>query len=328
MMKTPLAAGALALLVLGCAGAQLATDELETEAPGTESDAVAAVEPPAQPPQAPPETDIFLIDFDSTSIPWQVRSAERMTDREAYDNQPYFESDGMGVLYTAFQDGQTDVYRHVLGGTSPERLTQTEESEYSPTPVPGWPGFSTVRVEADGTQRLWRFSYAGATPEIVFEDIAPVGYHAWLDPESVALFVLGEPHELVLARLSNPEPRVLAKNIGRALHRVPGQDSVSYVDKSAPEEWQIKTIELESGEGEVLVATPAESEDFVWWTDQALLIGQGSKLFLFELSSEGWVEVADLEEFGINGISRLAVAPYGDRLAVVFERLPAGEPRE
>lgn len=295
---------------------------------------------PAEPaePEAPPATDIFLIDFDTTSQTWRPTGVRRVTDREAYDNQPYFESDGSGVLYTSYRDGQTDIFRYRLDSQETERLTDTEESEYSPTPVAGPPGFSTVRVEGDGTQRLWRFpagSGEGREPELVFPEIAPVGYHAWIDAGTVAMFVLGEPHELVIGDLLSQESGTVASDIGRALHRVPraprgsGRRAVSFVDKSEPERWLVSVVDLATGETEVIAETPSKSEDFVFWSDHEILIGQGSKLFLFDLESSGdlrgdgpggWREVADLSEFGVRGITRLSPSPSGDVLAVVGDR--------
>ena len=59
-------------------------------------------------------------------------------------------------------------------------MTETVESEYSPTPLPAADGFSTVRVEQDGTQRLWAFDSSGGAPRLLLETIQPVGYHGWL----------------------------------------------------------------------------------------------------------------------------------------------------
>ena len=41
------------------------------------------------------------------------------------------------------------------------RVTNTPESEYSPTVTPDGAHISVIRVEADGTQRLWRFTLDG-----------------------------------------------------------------------------------------------------------------------------------------------------------------------
>ncbi len=81
-------------------------------------------------------------------------------------------------------------------------IASNPESEYSATPLPDGSGLSVIRVEADSTQRLWRFDMDGANGSVVLEDVAPVGYHAWADQRTLVMFVLGE------RRLSNaPTPR-------------------------------------------------------------------------------------------------------------------------
>lgn len=274
--------------------------------------------------EAPPATDIFLLDIDPEPVPWKLHDVTRVTDRDGYDNQPCFEDGGRSLLFASNRDGQTDIYRYREGGADFEQLTATAESEYSPTPIPGWPGFSVVRVEADETQRLWRFPPSpgeGRGGELVFEAIAPVGYHAWADENTVALFVLGEPNRLVLGNLISQEAREVATGIGRSLHRVPGKNSVSFVDKSDPERWWITVLDPATGARRRLAETPAGSEDFIWWSPRELLIGDGSKLYLFDLDlAQYWREVADLSGYGISGITRLTRSPIADRLAVVGAR--------
>ncbi len=317
-------------VVAGAAGFELPAATAHPQAVGPEVESPTATASTAQdegeateePSPSPPVTDIFLIEFDTTSIPWQVGKVGRVTDREAYDNQPYFESDGESILFTSARGEQTDIVRYSITSGATKRLTETTESEYSATPIPGWPGFSTVRVEADGAQRLWRFcSSGGCSPELLFEGIQPVGYHAWIGSETVAMFVLGEPHELVIGELATEEAKTVATDIGRALHRVPGTYAVSYVDKSNGEPWTITLFDLATSRKTKVLQTPPASEDFIWWSDRELLIGHGSKLYLFDLdSSDDWQEVADLSEHGIAGITRLSTAPGGNRLAVVSER--------
>ena len=323
-----LSAAGLVVCLAGCAPLQrtpdslpdVVSDEARIDLPERRVILTAA---PATP-EGPPSTDIFLVDFDTDASPWRPVTVRRLTDRDGYDNQPHFESDAGAILYTSMRDGQTDIFRYEVEDGTAERLCETSESEYSPTPVPGWPGFSTVRVEADGTQRLWRFPGtpgAGRGPELVFEAIAPVGYHAWIDSETVALFVLGEPPELIVANPVSQQTRTLARDIGRALHRVPDQMAVSYVDKSDPERWRIAAVEIASGERRAIVDLPEGGEDFIWWSSHELLIGSGSKLLLFDLDAPvPWREVADLSEYGLSGISRLSRSPRADAVAVVCER--------
>ena len=60
-------------------------------------------------------------------------------------------------------------------------------------------------------------------------DIKPVGYHTWIDSDQLALFVLGPPATLQLARVSTGKADTLARDIGRSLQRIPGGRLVSFV---------------------------------------------------------------------------------------------------
>ena len=54
-----------------------------------------------------------------------------------------------------------DIYRYVVASKRIEAVTQTPESEYSATVTPDGERISVIRVEGDGTQRLWAFSING-----------------------------------------------------------------------------------------------------------------------------------------------------------------------
>ena len=201
--------------------------------------------------QDPPATDIFLL-HETTDGELEIRNITR---RDGYDNQPYFSPDGSSIFYTSMRDGQTDAYRYDLRSTSTERITRTPESEYSPTVMPGARGLSVVRVEADSVQRLWAFDLDGSGPRLLFPEIRPVGYHAWVDEETVALFVLGDPPTLRLGDLPSGEAETVTDRIGRSLHRVPGRRALSFVHKTSEREWWIKELNLETGEIRPLVRT-------------------------------------------------------------------------
>ena len=196
---------------------------------------------------APPSTDILLVSMKDGQIVLQDDEPLNLTDRDGYDNQPFLTPDGQGLLYTAFYDGQTDIYRFDLKTRTATQLTDTPESEYSPTPLPAADGFSTIRVEADGRQRLWSFDGDGTNPVVALEAVAPVGYHAWADSFTVLLFILGEPPTLQQADARTGIADTVAFNVGRSLHRVPGTGVVSFVHKEAEDRWVIKTRDPASG---------------------------------------------------------------------------------
>jgi hypothetical protein len=176
---------------------------------------------------------------------------------------------------------------------------------------------SVVRVEADGTQRLWKFPLAGGSPALVLEKIKPVGYHLWIDRDTLALFVLGKPNTLQLVDLRTEKAEWVADNPGRILRRVPHQNKFSFVHKVSDQEWLIKTFDLKTRSVATFIKTFPGAEDYAWTPAGVLLMANGSKLFARKASDWAWVELADLSGAGLKNITRIAVSPKGDRIAVV-----------
>src|SRR5262245_27870651 len=169
---------------------------------------------------APPGTDVFLVDLTIQGEILKLGTPENITHREGYDNQPSFLADGNSLFYTSIRNGKpTDIYRYDIASKTDRQVTDTTEGEYSATVMPDGKNFSVIRVEADSTQRLWKFPIAGGAPSLVLQSIKPVGYHAWVDEKTVLLFVLGTPATLQLVDISNEQSATLASNIGRSLDR-------------------------------------------------------------------------------------------------------------
>jgi hypothetical protein len=248
-----------------------------------------------------------------------------ITDRAGYDNQPSFAADGASVFFTSVRDdAQADIYRYDVRTRATARVTATApESEYSATPIDGGRAISVVRVERDSAQRLWRFPLDGAAPTVILERIRPVGYHAWVDDHTLALFVLGSPNSLQIADTRRGTADTLATGIGRSLHRIPGSARVSFVRKVSATEWWIESLDPKTRARERLVRLPDGVEDHAWLADGSVVCGRGSRLLRWSRGGgDDWRELADFSGAGIQGITRLAVSPQGDRIAFVAEGRP------
>ncbi len=293
--------------------AVLSTSSLLAQAPATS--------PPTPAPQAPESTEIFVADLVRSGEGWQVLRPRNVTRRPGYDNQPWFLPDGQRILYTSQREGQTDVYELDLATGSERQVTATPESEYSPQLAPDGAAIVVVRVEADTTQRLWRFPLAGGEPTVIAPEVKGVGYHAWIDQNTVAVFVLGEPITLQIVNIASRLPRFSTEKIGRSIHRIPGTQRVSFVasDGTAP---AIFYYEPAARNMQRLVPAPGTPEnDYAWTPDGYLLAARGAKLFrLLPSPDADWTEIADLSGEGIGTITRLAVSPFGDKLALVVDR--------
>jgi len=275
--------------------------------------------------QAQATEDIFVVDVTASKGSLEFGRPANITNRPGYDNQPSFLPDGQSLLYTSQREGdQTDIYRYDFKTGQSARLTATPEGEYSPTLMPGGKFFSVIRVEADKTQRLWKFPLAGGAPELVLPNLKPVGYHLWLDARTLALFILGregQPNMLQLAPTDNSFLDTIHVNIGRALHLIPRRQAFSFVHKISPDEWLIKAFDLKTKRSTVIARTLPASEDLAWTPGGTILMAQDSKLYQLDPAapSPGWQLVADFSAAGLKKITRLALSPRGDRLALVAQ---------
>jgi Tol biopolymer transport system component len=279
--------------------------------------------------QAPPATEVYVAPLSIDAVPMTGGTPTNVSNSPGYDNQPSFLPDGSGLLFTSNRDGkQTDIYRYDFASKALTQLTRTAESEYSPLVTPDRKSFSVIRVEADGTQRLWGFDLDGSNPRLVLENVKPVGYHAWIDDTHLALFVLGatgQANTLQLADSSTGKSDVVDSGIGRSLQIRPRTRTLTYVSKPQGAHWVIKELDPRTRAIVTLTETVDDntSEDFAWHQARPwLLMPKGTKLFGWNAQG-GWREVGDFTAAGIGRITRLATAPFvaGTRpgLALVAE---------
>ena len=278
----------------------------------------AAAQTPSPTP-APPASDIFIIDLKGEGK-LKLGQPIKITSEAGYNNQPSFLPDGQSILYTSIRDKQADIYRYEIHGGATTQITNTPESEFSPMLTPDGKSISVVRVEADGTQRLWKFPLAGGEPSLILENIKPVGYHLWVDDYTLALFVLGKPNTLQLVDLRTGKAEVIADNPGRILRCVPHENKFSFVHKVSDQEWLIKTLDLKTRNIATFMKTFPSVEDYAWTPAGVLLMANGAKLFARKKSDWSWVEIADFSNAGLKNMTRIAVSPKGDRIAVVARR--------
>ncbi len=272
-----------------------------------------------------PGPEIFLVPLVTTNGVVKVGAPANLTRRDGYDNQPAFASDSRSLFYTSNRgDGQSDIYRYDLStGLSLPSPRTAPESEYSAMPTRDSSAITVIRVEADSAQRLWRMPFGSAAPSVMFPEIKPVGYFAQADDSTWVLFVLGSPATLQIARTGRVGGEIVARNVGRSLHRIPGSAKVSFVQKGGTT-WRVMSLDPATKRIDTLVTTLSGSEDVAWIDGNTLVAGQGSKLFIWRRGETEWKQVADFAYANIAGITRLAVSPSGTWLAVVGDVKPRG----
>jgi WD40 repeat protein len=269
-----------------------------------------------------PGSDIYVATLIRKGNLLSVGTPANLTARAGYDNQPAFSADGRTLYYTSARTGQTDIYRYDVAAGRSQPVTDTPESEYSPTVMPDGKRLSVIRVERDSTQRLWSFALDGSSPSLVLDSIKPVGYHVWLNPDTVFVFVLGTPSTLRRAELARGTAEILASDIGRTLLLVPGRRAVSYLQRDSSGGW-VRAIDPVTGAGEILARLPEGTEFYAWTPQGELLSTRANELVRWSKASTQWETVARFTEPGLRKITRLAVSPAGDRIALVGEDAPS-----
>lgn len=277
-----------------------------------------------------PSTDILLVALPGGGEAPTVVSADDvtyLTDNDRYDNQPSFTPDGAAILYVSEDEGgQTDIYRYDVASSEALRVTETEESEFSPQVTPDGEHLAAVRIEADGvTQRLWRFDLGGQNAEPNPEGVDRVGYYAFVDATNLALVRVDEetnglPLSLHLADLESGDTRELASDVGASLQGVPGQAAVSFVQRLDEGRSSLSLYDLASGEIRDLTETLPEVDAHTWLPGGGVLMAQENVIYRWQEGQEGWEPFLDLSETDVGGISRLAVSPDGSLLAFVISR--------
>lgn len=239
-----------------------------------------------------------------------------------YNNQPQFINDR--ELYITVRmpgSSQTDIYGLNLQHKKKYKVTDTPDGEYSAAPTPLGNSFSCVREENDGnsTQRLWQFPMDRSNSgKRVFEKITGVGYYQWLSRYEVAMFIVGEPHYLVIGDTRTEDVKKAASNIGRGMQQLP-DGNLAYIQKESAKTWFLKTLDPSSLRSSIIIEMPDGSEDFIVMSDGTILTGSGSKLYKYNPKLDKlWIEIGDLSHYGIKNITRMAF--NGGRKLVLVDK--------
>ena len=286
------------------------------------------------------DTEVFLARLTGAGASLAIGPPQNISNNPGYDNQPAFSADGTQVYFASTRGSvtppssplpKTDIFSHEIPSGRLFRITQTPESEFSPTVMPDGAHLSMIRVEADGTQRLCSVEPA-TNPKretsVMLPAVKPVGYHAWIDAARVAVYILGasgQPATLQIASLDDGRTQTVATNVGRSIQRMPS-GSISFVQRETVRGDEItavlKELDVRSLETRPLVRFASGITDpFVtWMPDGTALMAAGSTIYRWQSGDQGWNAASHLDGFGLHDITRLAVSPKGDRIAIVAQK--------
>ncbi|TFV97707.1 hypothetical protein E4S40_03430 [Algoriphagus kandeliae] len=256
-----------------------------------------------------------------------VPGSERLlTDRDAYDNQPSFINEYQMVFSAADEDGNHDIIVYNFESEKFTNLTKTaDRSEFSPSITECGQYIAAVVMESDGTQRIWLYPTNFGEPELLYDDIEPVGYYDWYDNKA-AMFILGDPNQLVYAQ-SRGNILMLDENIGRSIKRRPRTDQITYLSQDGPKEFpegsafELRAYDMKGKNRSTLGLALPGSGDFIWLDKNTLLMGRGNQVFSRKWNENTWNEIGKISIDSHQNITRMAYSPDLDVLVLVMERI-------
>jgi hypothetical protein len=226
-------------------------------------------------------SEIFLFDLKVTNGQVILSHAVNITNHKGYDNQPFFHPSQPVIYYSSFNDsGRSDIKYYNYEKKETNKFTQTHEREYSPTVTPDGQFISCIIQRDNGEQDLVKYPVNGGKPEVLINHLK-IGYHAWAGENKLLLFVLDDSvnNSLHYYYLEKNADTVIAENIGRSLHKIPGQNAMSFIQKISEKLSIIKKFDMSTGIISTIISTLPGQDQLTWLQNDMLLMSDGSKLF-------------------------------------------------
>lgn len=264
-------------------------------------------------------TDVFLFDLVSNNNSIKVTNGTNISNNEGYDNQPSFLNNDR-ILYSSTRNGQTDIAQYFSSYKSKVWINFTEGSEYSPLKIPNKNEVSAVRLDKDGKQWLYRYNLSNGQSSELIQDLV-VAYYTWFNEETIVSAVIEDQQlNLFATNISAGISKKYATNVGRSFHKIPNSNLISFISKENENQWQIKSINPDTGVTKLIANTMEGVEDICWLNNKTILSGKGTKLYKLTLNKDdNWVEISDFSSLGITSITRITVNSSMDKLAITAD---------
>ena len=262
-----------------------------------------------------PSTSIHQFKYVETDGGMSLLSPKYLTDFNpgGYNNQPsFFDSDNLIISSNLNEPGFTDIVKLNLRKYEFEYLTKTKKiSEFSPTKMPNGTHYSVIRQEGE-QQLLWAYPFDGKDGGYPLLKIEDVGYHFWLNENQIALFRVTDPISFSIASIESQRVVDKLNNIGRCF-KMDSEGNLLFVQKINEDFWYLKKYNLETDK--ITVVTEIDVEDFEVLPSGSYLKASKGKLYRMTSRDDNWKQVADLEQYGLNEVNRMAV--YRNKLILV-----------
>jgi hypothetical protein len=146
----------------------------------------------------------------------------------------------------------------------------------------------------------------------------PVGYYSWNRETGYILFWSRYGFSMRLTHETKELSHYVSGNaIPSTPYVIPDTNNFSFVHQQANGEVWIKELNPETRAIRPLTVLTSSNRNYCWTPNGSILNCDGSELKSWSEESGDWKVVANLDDFGMRSVTRVAVSPDGKRLAVV-----------
>lgn len=270
-------------------------------------------------------TEVWVGKLDASEGRFAVSDLVNISNHPGYDNQPAFEPDENALLYTYEAEGLSETghgvhaVRYDLRTSSATMLPKARG--FSPTPDP-----EGILLLRDGS--VWLHDRDGNELRNLTPMIKTAGYFARMEPQLWVLFFNEKERQIGIHDGQRFSTAFVDRNAVTAPYRITGEKAVTFVVENEKKK-TLKKLDL-SNPNESMLTVAAETIPFptggqhVWTARHTLLMASGATLYEWDPKHpDDWRIVWRSEHPDLQGISRIALSPANDHIALVS--VPRGD---
>jgi ketosteroid isomerase-like protein len=270
------------------------------------------------------DSEVWVGSLDMSGGRFVVSNLTNISKHPGYDNQPAFFSDGR-LVFTS-QIAVLDETGHAVQAVIHDFVKGTS------TPVAGALGFSPTPA-ADGSLMLLRDGHVvlheASGKEAQLTETKDAGYFARFDEKTWVLFMNDKQRRIVIYDPATKALETMAVGSITAPFRIPGKRAVTFVavepfpapeaGPATPRKLFLRQLNLDDRHVTTLasIAFPT-SGSHVWTSRGTLLMASGHTIYEWNPAKpDDWRTAATFDDPELQGLTRIAISPRGDRIALV-----------